>query len=192
LAYIGGGGELAYWFQLKSTFEHFNIAFPMLLLRNSALWMNEKQHKYFDTLKLKPEQLFERQGDLLKAWVKSNSDVDLDLPDEHKQMQEVFTALKKKAQELDGSLGPHVEALLKREEKAMKQLSEKLIRSQRKKESTADARISHLKTTLFPNDSLQERKENFSSMYLQYGESFIEDLLQTFEFPSNQFYLMRP
>lgn len=43
LCYIGGGGELAYWFQLKSYFQKENVTFPILLLRNSALLMTEKQ-----------------------------------------------------------------------------------------------------------------------------------------------------
>ena len=36
LCYIGGGGELAYWFQLKNYFDVVNIPFPILLLRNSV------------------------------------------------------------------------------------------------------------------------------------------------------------
>ncbi|MDX1603010.1 MAG: bacillithiol biosynthesis cysteine-adding enzyme BshC, partial [Salinimicrobium sediminis] len=35
LCYIGGGGELAYWLELKGLFEAVNITFPVLLLRNS-------------------------------------------------------------------------------------------------------------------------------------------------------------
>ena len=37
LAYIGGGGELAYWLQLSSTFEMLEITMPLLYLRDSLL-----------------------------------------------------------------------------------------------------------------------------------------------------------
>ena len=37
LAYIGGGAELSYWMQLKTAFESENIAFPILVLRNSVI-----------------------------------------------------------------------------------------------------------------------------------------------------------
>src|SRR5690606_802686 len=37
LCYIGGGGEIAYWLELKSYFEAVKVPFPILLLRNSAL-----------------------------------------------------------------------------------------------------------------------------------------------------------
>jgi bacillithiol synthase len=43
LAYIGGAGELAYWLQLKSVFDFYNVNFPQLLLRNSALLYSEAQ-----------------------------------------------------------------------------------------------------------------------------------------------------
>ena len=35
LCYIGGGGEIAYWLELKAFFEAVNITFPILLVRNS-------------------------------------------------------------------------------------------------------------------------------------------------------------
>ena len=42
IAFIGGGGELAYWLQLKDLFNHYNVPFPVLVLRNSFLII-EKQ-----------------------------------------------------------------------------------------------------------------------------------------------------
>jgi uncharacterized protein YllA (UPF0747 family) len=37
LAYIGGGGELAYWLERRTQFEHFGIPYPILVRRNSVL-----------------------------------------------------------------------------------------------------------------------------------------------------------
>ncbi|MGO1650828.1 MAG: bacillithiol biosynthesis cysteine-adding enzyme BshC, partial [Sphingobacterium sp.] len=37
LAYIGGGAEIAYWLQLKASFDAYKIQFPILVPRNSAL-----------------------------------------------------------------------------------------------------------------------------------------------------------
>jgi bacillithiol biosynthesis cysteine-adding enzyme BshC len=41
LAYIGGGAEVAYWFQLKQVFADNKVPFPVLLLRNSGLYIKE-------------------------------------------------------------------------------------------------------------------------------------------------------
>ena len=43
LAYVGGGAEVAYWMQLKTAFEQEQIPFPILVLRNSMLWLEQKQ-----------------------------------------------------------------------------------------------------------------------------------------------------
>ncbi|MGB0929180.1 MAG: bacillithiol biosynthesis cysteine-adding enzyme BshC [Chitinophagales bacterium] len=45
LAYIGGGGELAYWMQLKGVFDHYDVNYPMLVLRNSVLWIDKGNAK---------------------------------------------------------------------------------------------------------------------------------------------------
>ncbi len=45
LCYIGGGGELAYWFQLKDYFKSMEVTFPILLLRNSLLLVPQKISK---------------------------------------------------------------------------------------------------------------------------------------------------
>ena len=42
LAYVGGGAEVAYWMQLKTAFEQEKIPFPILVLRNSILWVEKK------------------------------------------------------------------------------------------------------------------------------------------------------
>ena len=41
ICYIGGPAEVAYWLQLKSVFESLNIAFPIILNRNSALLLDK-------------------------------------------------------------------------------------------------------------------------------------------------------
>ena len=52
LCYIGGGGELSYWLQLKTYFESEMLNFPILLHRNSVLLMHQKQQQKLDKLNL--------------------------------------------------------------------------------------------------------------------------------------------
>lgn len=190
LAYIGGGGELAYWFQLKTTFEHFNLPLPVLLLRNSALWLDAKAEKYKEELKLSTADLFVEEGVLLKNWVKSNSKIDLTLKDEIKQQQDFFQTLSEKAGRVDATLKPHTLAMAEKQKQLLEQLSEKLIRSERLKNTTAADRIAYLKKTFFPKESLQERTDNFSLLYLVYGKNLIPQLMDNFELPTKQFVVL--
>ena len=58
LAYIGGGGELAYWLERKSQFDHFKINYPMLIRRNSVLWLDQGMSKKIDKLNLNITDIF--------------------------------------------------------------------------------------------------------------------------------------
>src|SRR5690606_34154196 len=58
LCYIGGGGEIAYWLELKSFFESVGVTFPVLLLRNSVLLAYEKQARKAEKLGLSWADLF--------------------------------------------------------------------------------------------------------------------------------------
>ena len=187
LGYIGGGGELAYWFQLKSSFDQMNTPFPMLLLRNSALWMDEKQGKYFKKLGISLAQLFLEEGVLLKAWVKQNAEEELTLSAELKETEKQFENLLQKAGAIDASLNAHVEAVKVKQEKAIQQLSEKMIRAERRQQGEAANRIQYLKSTLFPNRGLQERSANFSEIYVREGKGMIEKLLENFAMPTQEF-----
>ncbi|MBL4710191.1 MAG: bacillithiol biosynthesis cysteine-adding enzyme BshC [Flavobacteriales bacterium] len=191
LAYIGGGGELAYWFQLKSTFEAVEIPLPMMILRNSVMWMDAKQSKAFDKLDIKLQQLFLDEGVLTKKWVKQHSDHDLSLAEESKMNQQFFTELLQKAESIDVTLKAHVEAVQTKQQRALTNLSEKLIRAERRQQKEATDRIAFLKDTLFKNRGLQERQANFSEVYLREGKGMIDDLLEEFEVPTQEFLLVR-
>src|SRR5690554_4318488 len=190
LAYIGGGGELAYWFQLKSTFEYFKTPLPVLFLRNSALWMDGKTKKYFNALKLNAAQLFLEEGVLLKSWVMSNAKLDLSLQSEIEKQQIFFEGLSENAAAVDATLKPHVLALAEKQKQLLEQPSDKMIRAERRKQTVAAKRIHHIKEILFPNNSLQERTDNFSLLYMAYGDKMIDKLMDVLELPSREFVVL--
>ena len=69
LCYVGGGGELAYWFQLKDYFKSVEVTFPILLLRNSVLLVPQKVSNKLEKLKVPIEALFLDTFDLEKKHV---------------------------------------------------------------------------------------------------------------------------
>jgi len=79
LCYIGGGGEIAYWLELKSFFDAVTINFPMLLVRNSVLLATEKQAKKADNLGLSWADLFTKPDDLVNAITHKLSAFPIDL-----------------------------------------------------------------------------------------------------------------
>jgi uncharacterized protein YllA (UPF0747 family) len=57
-------------------------------------------------------------------------------------------------------------------------LHKKLLRAEKKRNTTQLRQLEEIKNGLFPNGSLQERYANFIAFYLEYGTGFIENLVQ--------------
>ncbi len=58
IAFIGGGGEVAYWLELKKVFEACAVPFPVLVLRNSFLVINAQQNEKLKKLNFSVEDFF--------------------------------------------------------------------------------------------------------------------------------------
>lgn len=173
LCYIGGGGELAYWLELKSYFEKSKISFPILLLRNSALIQTEKTKIKFKKLNILTEELFLKQTELVNKKIKETSNLSIDFSEQKIFLQNQFIALKEMAKKTDQSFIGAVNAQEKKQLKGLNNLEKRLLKAEKRKLSDLVNRIILLQNTVFPNKILQERHTNFSELYLEHGEELI-------------------
>jgi bacillithiol biosynthesis cysteine-adding enzyme BshC len=178
LCYIGGGGELAYWFQLKQNFEAFKTPFPILLLRNSVLLQSESQADKIEKLDISLQQLFLEQTNLVKEKVKAISKVDIDFTTQKNHLEKQFKSLYEIAQQTDKSFVGAVAAQERKQIKGLEHLEKRLLKAQKRKLKNEVDRVIELQNQLFPNNSLQERQTNFSEFYLEYGEALIPLLIE--------------
>jgi bacillithiol biosynthesis cysteine-adding enzyme BshC len=178
LCYIGGGGEIAYWLELKSFFAVAKVTFPMLLLRNSVLLATEKQAKKADKLELNWGNLFSKQDYLVTTKTKELSDFPIDLADLKAQLQKQFSILYDVSNKTDESFLGAVKAQEKKQIKGLDNLEKRLLKAQKRKLNDVLERITNLQSELFPNQSLQERQTNFSEFYLEFGENLIPTLIK--------------
>jgi len=192
LCYIGGGGELAYWMQLKQYFNKVDIPFPILLLRNSVLLLTEKQRKKMAALNISDAEIFLQQNDLIKNKVKEISDLKLNFSDQQMHLQKMFDHLKMLALKTDKSFTGAVLAQEKKQLNGLKNLEKRLLKAQKRKYKETVDRISLLQNELFPKGSLQERQLNFSDFYEFQGEGLIEKLIDTLEPLKLEFDLISP
>jgi bacillithiol biosynthesis cysteine-adding enzyme BshC len=178
LCYIGGGGEIAYWLELKSFFDAVNVPFPILLLRNSVLLATEKQAKKADKLGLSWSDLFSKQKDLVNAKTTVLSEFPIDFGPQKEHLRKQFEALLELAKKTDGSFWGAVKAQEAKQIKGLENLEKRLLKAQKRKHFEALERITDLQNELFPNQGLQERQVNFSEFYLEYGDLFIQKLME--------------
>ncbi|WP_016988723.1 bacillithiol biosynthesis cysteine-adding enzyme BshC [Flavobacterium sp. ACAM 123] len=181
LSYIGGGGEIAYWLELKSFFAAVNITFPILLVRNSVLLATEKQGKKADKLELNWNDLFSKQADLVNTKTIQLSEFPLDMSTLKNQLQEQFKTLYEITKQTDKSFVGAVKAQEVKQTKGLDYLEKRLLKAQKRKLSTILQRITDLQNELFPNKSLQERQANFSEFYLENGSNLIPTIIDTLQ-----------
>jgi bacillithiol biosynthesis cysteine-adding enzyme BshC len=177
LCYIGGGGEIAYWLELKSFFASVKVTFPILLLRNSVLLATEKQNKKVDKLNLTWSDLFSKQASLVNRITQKLSDFPIDFTEQKETLKKQFEVLLELANHTDKSFLGAVKAQEIKQTKGLVNLEKRLLIAQKKKFHDELQRVVELQNELFPNQSLQERQANFSEFYLENGERLIPQIM---------------
>ncbi|MCG1036332.1 bacillithiol biosynthesis cysteine-adding enzyme BshC [Polaribacter sargassicola] len=176
ICYLGGGGEMAYWLELKDYFNKVEIPFPILLLRNSVQIISEKQAKKLKRLDISLEELFLDQFKLLSKKVVENSDIKIDFDEKIQFLEKQFSELQKVAIKTDISFKNAVNAQERKQIKGLQNLQKRLLKAEKKRQKDLVDRITFLQNEILPNQSLEERQRNFSEYYLEYGSLFVKSL----------------
>lgn len=173
IAFIGGGGEIAYWLELKEVFKACDVPFPVLVVRNSFLLFDDQQTTLAAKLGFTWTELFCDEKSLIDRLVISNSQHQLTLSREMEDLKVFYEKLQLTASAIDRSLNGHVAALQAQALKTIKKLERKMLRAEKRKFDTQQRQIHLLKQQLFPGGNLQERVENFSLFYAKYGTAWL-------------------
>jgi len=187
VAFIGGGGEIAYWLELKKVFEAVNVPFPVLILRNSFAVINKNQIATWKELGFDLKDLFKKEFDLMNQLVQQQSSNPVHLNGQMNKLEDFYSSVKDLAGNVDPTLAEHVTALEKQTLKRMMELEKKLLRAEKRKFTIEEGRLKKIKSQLFPNNSLQERVENFGSFYAKHGKEFIGEVLKSSQALEQQF-----
>ena len=178
IAFVGGGGEIAYWLELKNVFEAVQVPFPVLVLRNSFLLVEKKYKEKLNELGFTINDLFKTENDLMNVLVKRDSAVQLSLEKEKQEIKTFYAGLRKTAGAVDITLQAHTEALEKQALRQLEALEKKMLRAEKKKFEAGQRQLHKLKSQLFPHNNLQERIENFMPFYAKWGKGFIKAIYE--------------
>ncbi len=176
IAFIGGGGELAYWLELKKIFDEVSIPYPVLFLRNSFLIIAEKLQKELNAISISSLGLFKFDDALIEQLVIKLSTKQLHLHQEKNELVLFYKNISASATSVDKTLEKHVEALKVKALKRISMLEKKMFRAEKKKFSKEIEQLLHIKNELFPKNTLQERVDNLFTYYAVYGPDFIDQI----------------
>lgn len=180
LAYIGGGAEIVYWLQFKANFDQYRVPYPILIPRNSAMITDDSVASKIYRLDLTFKSIFKPVSTLQNEYVRRHTTHRLNLRDEWMEFNAIFDKIKLRAHKIDASLAPSTDAVKARLKKAINNLEKKLLKADKRNHAEALIQIERVKDKLFPNGGLQERSENFATLYVKYGDSLIKELIKHF------------
>jgi bacillithiol biosynthesis cysteine-adding enzyme BshC len=177
LAYVGGPGEIAYWLQLKSSFETHSIQFPVLLLRDSALIITPTMSKRMAKLGITADELFEPKNALLSSLINFDEGI---LDAEAEQLKELYKQLSEKLAEVDQTLMAAAGSESKRALDGLENLKSKLKKAIKVKQEVKVNQLNTLWSEAFPDGQQQERMANF--FYLSAGKEHevVQQLIDVF------------
>jgi bacillithiol synthase len=176
LAYIGGGGELAYWLERKEQFAAFGINFPILMRRNSVMWIDKGSNDKLAKLNLGWQTLTIDTEQVIKDFLGKNASDPLSMEAEKTEIRTLFQTILGKAKAVDPTLEKSVLAEEAKAIQSIEIIESKLMKAEKQKNETTLNQIRLLAQKFFPNGGLQERTDNFLPYYLKQGDSFFDVL----------------
>jgi uncharacterized protein YllA (UPF0747 family) len=136
--------------------------------------MEEKWKEKIDKIRIPVSGIFKDERILMNELVKRESENQLTLTGEITNVTSYYDRLKTVAGQVDDTLTTHVAALQTRAIKPLHELEKKLLRAERRKYEVEKRQLSAVKNALFPNNSLQERVDNFMPYYAKWGKDFLK------------------
>ena len=176
LVYIGGGGEMAYWLQLKTLFDQNSLTYPMLRLRDSILLYRKQQAELLEEHKLDLLDIKIGVDQIVKDIALNSADADLQLTEAESDLLQAKSKVLEKAHKVDPNLETMIEAEFVKMVKAIEKIESKLIRSEKAKHEQVQNKLIKLRDQFFPDNGFQERYENFLTYYLK-DDNFILEIL---------------
>jgi bacillithiol biosynthesis cysteine-adding enzyme BshC len=190
LAYVGGGGEIAYWLERKSQFEAFDVFYPMLIRRNSVMILNNGINKTIDKLGFSIRDIFQTQDELINQYISANTEVEIELTDQKNTVQKAYEEIAAKSKQVDPGLAKSVLADMTKQLKNIDQMESRIKRAIKSQQEVQVNKIGKVKDKLFPNNGLQERFDNFMPHYMAVGESFFDTLVENLDPLDRRFIVM--
>jgi bacillithiol biosynthesis cysteine-adding enzyme BshC len=173
LAYIGGNAEIMYWFELENYFKKLNLSVPVLIPRNSLVFISEKTLLKTEKLGLTIHDFYKNFESVTKEILLKNNEIITLLNQEEDALKNQFQNISDKAKLTDKSFENLVNAEKKRQLKSFERMKKRLFRAEKIKQQEKLERLENLFLMVHPDKNWQERIYNFSVFYADFGTEWI-------------------
>lgn len=174
VAYIGGNAEVAYWIELQDYFKQLALPFPVLVPRNSMLFLSQKTLMKIEKVGLRLEDFFGNFANIIQRELLLNSELLTLLNDEEDNIKSIFFNIKNKAVQTEKTFENLVNAEKKRQLKSFERMKKRLLRAEKIKQKEKIDHLERLFIEVHPAKNWQERVYNFSVFYSDEGHLWLE------------------
>jgi bacillithiol biosynthesis cysteine-adding enzyme BshC len=159
IIYVGGPAEVSYWLQYKSMFDHYDVFYPMLLMRDSLLILNSSVARKVKKLGIGLEELFAEESIWQKTQI-SRLASEVNFKPVQDTIEQTYQQLANELAKVDPTLKPAALAEMQKQLHALKHLESKYLRAWKQKNETLVRQLQEIRDTVFPGGELQERHNN--------------------------------
>ncbi|MBK6546372.1 MAG: bacillithiol biosynthesis cysteine-adding enzyme BshC [Saprospiraceae bacterium] len=191
VAFVGGGGEIAYWMQLKNCFQEVDIPYPLLFRRLSAFHFDQSLLSKIAKTIYKPIDFLLPINELEVGFIKLQKDSHTLNEEDLSNTKLLLEKIKISCSNLDSSTKISIEAELQKIYKSLEHIETKHTKSIKQKHEQEIQSIRKIKEVLFPENSIQERHFNFLSYYLNFGQKYLDMLMDTYQPDLAQFAIIK-
>ncbi|MDX1908858.1 MAG: bacillithiol biosynthesis cysteine-adding enzyme BshC [Bacteroidia bacterium] len=173
LAYIGGWGEISYWFQLRGVFEAAGVPFPLVLPRFSATVFPSHERSTWESLGLQVgdiqrtlPQLYQEY--LPKVWDDTTlHTLEADILDQVARLEAYIN------QDISPTLARSANALHTKTRRYLENLHHKAGKVMRHRHAAPFQTLAEIKAAVQPDGLVQERTWGLSSMPFMTPDEFL-------------------
>ncbi|KIA90232.1 bacillithiol biosynthesis cysteine-adding enzyme BshC [Kaistella jeonii] len=175
LAYIGGNAEIMYWLELKNYFSKIETPFPILIPRNSMLFLAEKTLDKTKNFGLEIKDFFRNFASVTNEILLENNQILPLLNKDESFLEKHFEDLAASANLTDKTFGNLVRAEKTRQLKSFDRMKKRLLRAEKIKQNEKLERLENLFLKIHPGKIWQERSYNFSVFYADFGKEWLQN-----------------
>ncbi|MCO6494723.1 MAG: bacillithiol biosynthesis cysteine-adding enzyme BshC [Bacteroidetes bacterium] len=160
LAYFGGAGEIAYWFQLKELFKQSDIPYPILMLRKMAVYLTDKLIHSWEELGFETKEILLSPGtfqEVMADKITGNS--------QYIRLENEFELFIQKICDTSYSIDPHsvksIKTVSKDWKKNLKSHFDNLAQKITEQNASRIRKIEKIRSVVYPDKKIQERELSF-------------------------------
>ena len=178
IAFIGGGGEIAYWMERKTLFQNNGVFFPALIRRNSLFIVPPSIQKNMGKLELGFSDFLLEEDVLIHRIIQEKDLRDNVFDTEKLKIEESWKSLSTYMAGFDQSLHAYMEAEKSKVFKMIDHAEQKLFRAIKQTEEVKIRQIKGIRMKLFPANGLQERVDNYFQFHVGSAQNFLDVLME--------------